>query len=248
MRTKRNKKGFSLVEVLMAVGTLAVGMIFIGGTFLVGIYFSTIATERTIAAVAADEAFAKIKIFGGNLNSAVVGQQTPFEVLNAIDPNEFAYPSIKTLAESRYCWSALCRRVDLNDRRVQVTVFVSRRVGVGARYRNPTDPFEPVAALYRPVPLPVEVSADPGNDVVLTINEPGKINWINDGYTIVENTTGETYRVVERNADKPDTLLLNRAWDPKGIYPDPDTVWVVPPPIDRGRGPCIVVYQSEIVF
>ena len=56
-------RGFSLTEVLIAVGILAVGMIFIAGVFPAGIYLTTIATERTIAAVAADEAFAKIKIY-----------------------------------------------------------------------------------------------------------------------------------------------------------------------------------------
>ncbi|GAH37480.1 unnamed protein product [marine sediment metagenome] len=38
-------------------------MLFIAGTFPVAIYFSTIATERTIAAVAADEAFAKVRLY-----------------------------------------------------------------------------------------------------------------------------------------------------------------------------------------
>ena len=56
MRKKHQHRGFSLTEVLLALGTIAVGMTFVGGTFLVGIYFSTIATERTIAAVVADEA------------------------------------------------------------------------------------------------------------------------------------------------------------------------------------------------
>ena len=58
MNNELKNSGFSLTEVLLAVGTLAIGMIFISGTFLTGIYFATIATERTIAAVAANEAFA----------------------------------------------------------------------------------------------------------------------------------------------------------------------------------------------
>ena len=83
MRNARQNKGFSLVEVLLAVGTLAIGMIFIGGTFLTGIHFATISTERTIAAVAADEAFAKIRLYGVNLTdpNLVVDQLTPFTCL-----------------------------------------------------------------------------------------------------------------------------------------------------------------------
>ena len=59
----------------MAVGIMAVGMVFIAGVFPVGIHFTTIATERTIAAVVADEAFAKIKLYArGNLVDPKLGQ------------------------------------------------------------------------------------------------------------------------------------------------------------------------------
>ena len=63
MRRKRKNDGFSLTEVLMSVGILTVGLIFVAGVFPVGIHFATIATERTIAAVVADEAFAKIRLY-----------------------------------------------------------------------------------------------------------------------------------------------------------------------------------------
>ena len=43
------RDGFSLTEVLLAVGILAVGMLFIASVFPVSIYFTTVATERTIA-------------------------------------------------------------------------------------------------------------------------------------------------------------------------------------------------------
>lgn len=249
MRTNRNIQGFSLIEVLMAVGTLAIGMIFIGGTFLVGIHFSTIATERTIAAVAADEAFAKVRIFGVNLadpNFNVIDQQVLFKGVvsnKPLNPNEFAYPSIKTLAESRYCWSALCRRVNLSDPNVlQVTVFVSRRVGISAKYRNPVDPFDERIALTRPVPLRVDVSANPGD--VLTIKVFDERIFINDGYTIIENSSGRIYRVVERAVDSSplNEITLAQPWQ------GGDTVWVVPPPFGGGRGPCIAVYQKTITF
>ena len=45
----------------MAVGLLAVGMLFIAGFFPVGIHLTTVATERTMAPIVADEAFAKIQ-------------------------------------------------------------------------------------------------------------------------------------------------------------------------------------------
>jgi len=60
----KTKKGFSLTEVLLSMGILTVGMLFIAGVFPVGIYYTTVSTERTTAAVVADEAFAKIRLYG----------------------------------------------------------------------------------------------------------------------------------------------------------------------------------------
>jgi len=47
----------------MAIGILGVAMIFIAGVFPVGLHFATVSTERTIAVVVADEAFAKLRLY-----------------------------------------------------------------------------------------------------------------------------------------------------------------------------------------
>ncbi len=232
MRNKQRHRGFSLIEVLLAVGTLAVGMIFIGGTFLTGIHLSTIATERTIAAVVADEAFAKIRLYGLDPNLAT-NQATRFDALNPIAPSEFAYPSTKTQTDKQFYWSALCRLAasDPTNRLVQVTVFVSRKVGAGA---------------LRPVPTPVAVSvvAGVGNESRLTIANPAEQTFINGGSTIVDSQRGLLYRVLQRDADAPDTLVLDKNWQGAAS----GTVWVVPPPIGGGRYPCMAVYQKLIAF
>jgi len=223
MKKRRQYSGFSLVEVLLAVGTLAVGMIFISGTFLTGIYFSTISTERTIAVVVAEEAFAKVRLYGVNVidPNLSVDQQVRFESLNLnlIAVDEFAYPSTKTLTEKHYYWSALCRPVysDSVNRLVQVTVFISRKVGSTTQYQGGEG---------RPVPVQVDVSGAIG-DRIITIT--GDMQFINDGYTIVENETGNIYRVVERGVDPayPEqiTLAQNKPWQ------GGDSVWVIPPPV-----------------
>ena len=245
MGKKLPYRGFSLTEVLLAVGTLAIGMLFIAGTFLVGIHFTTISTERTIAAVAADEAFAKIRLYSVNPSSLVIDQQELFEnvALRPVVPDEFAYPSTSTNPiEKQYYWSAICRRVAPDPNQlVQVTVFVSRKTGINTRYRNPANPLNQAQAVNRPMPVEAGVSGVGGN--VLGI-EPGRGIFFNDGFTIVDNQTGQIYRVLERAAAQPDTILLDRLWQGGAA----GSVWVVPPPFGGGRYPCIAIYQKEIRF
>ncbi len=238
MAKRRQYSGFSLVEVLMAVGTLAIGMIFIAGTFLVGIHLTTVSTERTIATVVANEAFAKVEIFGVDMRDPKLAggdHLTPFEVLNPVDPNEFAYPSTQTLPDKQYFWSALCRLYPSDPNHdVQVTVFVSRKVGAATMYEGPAGPVD------RPIPMPVGVSGTPGSRLLTITGDP---RWISAGCTIAEDSTGEIYRVVD-NGPGPAEIVL----DPDKPWLRGNKVWVVPPPIGRGRGPCIAVYQKVIRF
>lgn len=246
--------GFSLTECLLAVGIIAVGMLFIAGVFPVGIHFTTIASERTIAAVVADEAFAKIRLYAlGDPNNPFddidfskldPNRLTDYAQSVSINPIEFAYPSDPNMdiLRKQYYWSALCRLTEpysgpADPRRlVQVTVFVCRKVGSGTMYQGlPGD---------RPVPEPVvvDIPVVPGPDTLQI--EPGKEAYINDGYTIVDNQTGQIYRVLERDADVPNTIILDRPW----LGGLPGLVWVVPPPVGGGRCPCIAIYQRVIRF
>jgi len=252
MKKKRQYSGFSLTEVLLAVGTLAVGMIFISGTFLTGIHFSTISTERTIAAVVTDEAFAKVRIYG----NANPGWLSGLSTISCADFNdvvlpplyEFAYPSTGTLTEKHYYWSALCRPVYSNpdNRLVQVTVFISRKTGANTQYRSPVDPFN--LSIRYPRLVNVGVTGTVG-DIFLRI-EAGKETFINDGYTIVENETGRIYRVLERYASPDNNMIrLDRPLLAGQIdTPWSGLVWVIPPPMGGGRYPCIGVYQKLIRF
>ncbi len=262
LKSRGYNNGFSLTEVLLAVGTIAVGMLFIAGVFPVGIHFNTIASERTIAAVVADEAFAKIRLYAaGNpidanddiVNFLVMDQLTnygpPIVGINLI---EFAYPSDPNMDINRkqFYWSALCRltepHIDPNDPRrlVQVTVFVCRKTGPHLKYPGPPDGS--ALPVDWPMPVRVEVTGFLGSEM-LAMNDPLQKLFINDGYTIVDDEDGQIYRVLERDTPPNDNMLrLDRPWNPGNILPD--AVWVVPPPIGGGRGPCIAVYQRVIRF
>jgi prepilin-type N-terminal cleavage/methylation domain-containing protein len=258
MNYRLRNSGFSLTEVLIAVGILAVGMVFIAGVFPAALYYATVATERTIASVAADEAFAKIKIYAVgdpsittddvNLAGLKTNGLTDFNNLTVfpatvgIDPNEFAYPSDPCIdfSQKQYFWSALCRRVAPDPNRlVQVTVFVSRKVSPNLEYLNPAGS----GTVAWPMPVKVGVSVTGNNE--LTITNTNEKSFINDGCTIIDDATGRIYRVLERYKPPNDaTILLDNNWQGGS----PGFVWVVPPPVGSGRYPCIAVYQKLIRF
>jgi hypothetical protein len=231
-------------------------MLFIAGVFPVGIHFTTIATERTISAVVADEAFAKIRLYAtgnpfdanddidlGLLGTAQLTNYGP-PIVN-INAFEFSYPSDPNydISRKQYYWSALCRRVDPdpNSRLVQVTVFVCRKVGSGITYRG--------WAANWPVPVPVAVSMGPAPKE-LTITNLAEKTFINDGYTIIGNEYGRIFRVLERYDDPVNDRIirldLDQPWGPGNM--SPSVVWVVPPPIGGGRCPFMAIYQRVIRF
>jgi hypothetical protein len=244
IRNTKYALAFSLMEVLIAVGTLALGMLFIASVFPAGVYWTTVASERTISAVAAEDAFATIKLYGLRFtdpNWSGSGQ-TPLEAVSPISSYsyEYAYPSDGVnLNLKKYWWSAICRKVDpLDPCSVQVTVFVSRKVGTGTKYPNLIDPNRPIA-------VPVTVGNGGRNDELAIT---GNKTYINDGCTIVDGLTGQIYRVLERYPGNDMFIRLDKDWQRGVIVAPYDNVWVVPPPVGGGRYPCIAVYQKVMRF
>ncbi len=249
--------GFSLMETLLAVGALAIGLLFVGGTFLTGIHFSIISTERTIAAVAAEEAFAKIRLYGIDFNDPdlTTDQLTVFKAPTLIPDNELMYPSdAAPMSQKQYCWAALCRRISQDSRLIQVTVLISRKAGSSTQYwcRQSSSGWPGLEQISLPWPILVSVTRDAAHNAnELSISDAvasdgvDERTFINDGSIIIDNMTGQIYRVLERRADQPDRIVLDRPW--QGGITD-GWVWVVSPPVGRGSNPCIAVYQRVIRF
>jgi len=240
--SRDNRKGFSLTEILLAVGVLAIGMVFVAGVFPAGMVLSTRSAERTIAAVVADEAFAKIRLISNNPTTPILAGDFPLGFSESFEfrvetkygvvlDDEFSYPSIVDVpVEARqYYWSAVCRQVSTSE--VQVTVFVCRKVGNGTVY---------VGGGNRPIAVNVEVSGTAGSPILSITGNP---MFVNDGYTIVDSESGRIYRVLSRTGNK---ITLEYPWELHNN--ETPAVWVVPPPVTGGRYPCIGVYQKVIRF
>ncbi len=254
MKTKPRQNGFSLLETLLAVGTLAIGMVFVAGTFLAGTFFTTLSTERTVAMTVADEAFAKMRLHVSGVSGLATDSSVPFDQLVAIPSSEYTYPSTEDDDTARqYSWRALCREVKDGGNLVQCTVFVSRRVLARGQYyaRIPTVWADPNASDY-PELLRVAVEESPDtddpNDVVIIQDSRQEI-FINDGAVVVDNLTGELYRVLERFADRPTAVKLDRPWvQADGTEATEGAFWVLSPSISGGRNPFIAVYQKVLKF
>jgi prepilin-type N-terminal cleavage/methylation domain-containing protein len=233
---RASRPAFSLMEVLIAVGVLAVGMLFIASVFPAGLYWTTITTERTIAPIAAEDAFATIKLYGINIPVLSSTSQTQIESVSSIYSGEYGYPSYGGIETKKYWWSAICRKVDpLDPCNVQITIFVSRKVGSGTQYPNTIDPNRPVA-----VKIAVALV---GSDLQITSAVDRTL--INDGYTVVDDSKGDIYRVLERYRLPNDNIIrLDKNWQGAST----GSVWVIPPPVGGGRSPCIAVYQKMMRF
>ncbi len=232
------------METLLAVGTLAIGMVFVAGTFLAAVYLSALSTERTIAAVVADEAFAKIRLYGldPNHSSLKTDGYALYDQLVTVPADEYLYPSTSTSIDKQYCWAALCKRVGLDSRLVELTVFVCRRSGNATRYwTDLTD-----ATGLRPLPVRINIGpAGVENEAVIT--DAAGVAFVNDGAMLVDDGTGEIYRVLERYASPPDRIRLDRRRTDLASSGGA-SVWVVPPPKLGGRDPLVAIYQKVLRF
>ena len=303
------QKGFSLTEVLLSLGILTVAMLFIAGVFPVGIHYATVSTDRTMAAVVADEAFAKLRLYDFQPTAALeyihpgdpafTFSRDVNDVCKVAWPEywddsargwrryEYFYPSITYYTdgpEPRYTWAAILRQLGPDPKQIQATVFVCRYLGPNAEYygRFPLGhsigvPGELDFNVLHLQPMPVFVWVrqplsilNSDELIILPSDSIEEKRFINDGCTIVDDETGQIYRVLERYGDDPGTVTiaedhiirLDRPFVQGTTYVPPELkgkVWVIPPRVDKtqigitdpppiGKSPCVAVYQRIIRF
>lgn len=245
----------------MAVGTLAIGLTFIAGAFLTGMYLATFSSERTIAAVAAEEAFAKMQIFGLDLNDPNLKTTgfTVYEDLTSLPSDEMLYPSIRQEARTQYSWAVICRQVADSGDLVQCAAFVSRETGRNSSYwKRENGTGAPRLDTYdRPRPVRLNIVRDAtgyaNDEIALQDAIPGDVvderTFVSEGSILVDDATGQLYQVLERSVDKPERVRLDRPWEGGAIAPQTGGwVWVVPPATTGGRNPGVAVYEKILKF
>jgi Tfp pilus assembly protein PilV len=260
MSGDRKQPGFSLIETMLAVSTLAIGMVFVAGTFLAGVYFATVSAERTVATVVTDEALAKVVLYGLDPNDPNLSTDafTSYERIKAIPAQEYLYPSVTDAATGSYSWAVLCRRAASESRLVELTVFVSRRTGANARYwvRREGSAWPQLEQTELPHPVRVNVvqttsTADDELTIKDAVTSDGidENTFLDDGSTIVDDRSGQIYRVLKRYAATPNVVKLDRPWAGETLTTTAGGwVWVVPRPVSGGRNPLVTVFQKVIRF
>ena len=251
--------GFSLTEVLIAAGILTVGFVLIAGTFPVGIKLTALATERTIGAVASDEAFAKIQLYGFHPAYSDPSSWPSQYWLNPNDPNtacvdyayvappwfrvneyaypdfvypEFAYPSTDTEDEKKYYWSAICRHI-VKTGDVQVTVFVSRTMGFNVNYPYWDEVSDRWETINYPRPVLVRVTMSvPGILDIIVGTNLAPAEYVRDGSILVDAVSGQVLRVLERKHIEVSDRDIVMLADLVSTDKLSGWLWVIPPSVE----------------
>lgn len=208
--TKSRTTGFSLTEVLLAVATLTIGMVFIGGTFFVGMHYSTRSVEQGMGAVVAREAVSLIRLYGMDLADPNLSADKVVDY-TTVAPAGLTSDTFVYLYNPQYRWDAVCQRVPGTTNLIAVTVFISRWIG---------DEDNP------PQLRTLDVTVD---DRFLDPDQPGILahgSHVVDGQDI-----RRIYEVTRSQADATDGVRWELVPDPNRVDPGGtlNEIWTVAP-------------------
>ncbi len=157
----------------------------------------------------------------------------------------------------------VCRKPNLNAK------FYWPDPNPDPSYPNNRGKVNIAGPVFGPWPEPVKVDLIPAqringsiikNEMLIlpSIEElasvPKTRTFINNGSFIVDGKTGQIFRVILRyKPTKTDPtfgrrIKLDRDWYKSLIVSDVVSVWVIPPPSQGGKSPCIGIFQKLIRF
>ncbi|MFC1763769.1 prepilin-type N-terminal cleavage/methylation domain-containing protein [Planctomycetota bacterium] len=236
MTQRARQAGFSLIEVLLAVATLTIGLLFVGGTFMLGVHYTTTSAEQTYGQLVSQQAFTTIQLYRVNLdtndpNALMPGIMEDYNdvALRSVPEDSFVYAP-----NSQYRWKALVQRIG-NSRTVRVTVLVCRWLG------SDDLEIETIEATINEG----QYIADSDNSVLSFTHRNFLVDEDNSRVFRMMHTgkngraQGETWELrPPLDLHAPDAAL------------DPYTMnaRIIQPPLSSGRSPCIGAYQMDMAF
>ncbi|HBG25706.1 MAG TPA: hypothetical protein DDX75_01265 [Phycisphaerales bacterium] len=254
MKSVIKNSGFSLTEVLMAVGVLSIGIMLVATMFPAALYLTTVASERTMAALVADQAFAKMQLYGFIHQDKDEDRYTRYKFRmvdqeNKIDPNEFIY-HIDGSGQPQYSWEALCRKLndDANDMRYSVKLYISRKTSPNLKYTVALGMAGDVNSVTWPMPVPINVQYTSPDKLTMEYEAEKFINPP-PATIVMDYNSGRLFRIINREDNE---VTLDRSWD-KDISNQNIKIWLLPSPVDStgkptGKNPDIEVFQRIIDF
>ena len=221
-KTGKWAKGLSLIEILIAIGILAVSMMLIAAAFPAGVAMSIAVSDETTAQSVFQEALAEIK------DNVGIGDFTPDG-----DNNLVLLPDggcEREFGNGIFSWAALIRPVDDTATGVmgnlcQVIIIVSRKPSGNPNFRDNDDNDSEIPELR-------SVNCTASDDARTITIDSDHFDWVpNIGY-IVDSETGIIYSMISRNDGASKTVtLLTEAPSDADIAGDRD-FWVIPGPYD----------------
>ena len=218
-----HKTGFSLTEVLVAMGIMTVGMMLVLTLFPLGVQLTIKSVQDNMASIVAEEAFAKVRLHIDDA-SAFMGDSSlktdetasyyhfdtsgDIKSLNGVDIEEWDtyYPSTVLRAaadadqpkESKYSWSALVRPVNKAAGIFQVTVLVFHRSAFQAIFYDGsgTAVNKGTSAKLQPLKVKIDYATAVHQDDWLKLD--GEYWLIAENSPVIDDKTGRLYSIEER--------------------------------------------------
>ena len=243
--TARFAKGLSLIEIMIAIGILAVSMMLIAAAFPAGVAMSIAVSDETTSQAVFEEAISVIqdeysvsKPPTGTLNN------TEYKVIS--DDDIGGSENRKFGTTEIFSWSALIRQMEATGpmgNLCQVIIVVSRQPSGSLSFDNNGSGTSTIPELCS---VNCTGTAD---ERMLTIADAGEFDSVPSAGYIIDSQTGAIYSIISRNEGPPsDTVTLLTAL-PNDISPGRD-FWVVPGPYDGSyysqSSPAVRVFNAML--